>query len=399
MRNILLFLWVLFTSVSYANANDGDQETRQVKIGILVNGDACNVNWQEALDPYEVINASVRKFLISQYDWNLQERLFQYQPDYCILYAGLPDIALQIPISTLINSYEHLVERMIAHHIRPVIIKTLPVSGHPLLNQKIKLFNRKVEELTLKYNVVCFQATDNLILNEELDSSLSTDSYLLNTKGLSIFSTNIKICMDEVILFHSGNLFPRPTRENLLNEGISMIIGQSPSDVRVVMLGNSITAGGDWNKLLNRKDVRNAGQGGHLSGQMIWLLDTCVIAVRPEWCFVMAGINDLFNHVSTSTIYANQIKILETLKSNGIRPVMQSTLYLHDKDGLNRDIKEVNEAIALYCRKNVIDYIDLNPYLCDEKGLKEEYTTDGTHLKAIAYAKWAEVLTQFLEGK
>ena len=74
--------------------------------------------------------------------------------------------------------------------------------------------------------------------------------------------------------------------------------GIAPGSVRIVLLGDSLTAnGGDWNPRLGRHDVRNAGQGGFLTGQMGWLLDTCVLAARPALCFVLGGINDLFNDI------------------------------------------------------------------------------------------------------
>ncbi len=369
----------------------------KVKIGILVNGDACNIDWAKTFSSYEMVNASVRKFLISQYDYNMKERLYRYQPDYCIIYAGLPDILLQVPLNHIANAYQHIANQLINNGIKPVIIKTLPVSKHPAINAKIALLNRRIDEIAVLNEVPCFSSDKNMLINGALDESLTTDGFILNKKGQALFSSNIKAYMDDLIQFESQKQIPKTTRENLLLDGISSILIKSPPRARIVMLGNSITAGGDWNKLLGRSDIRNAGQGGHLSGQMLWLLDTCVISARPELCFIMAGINDLFNRLPISLIHANQVEIIERLKANNIRPIVQSTLYVHGRDELNMQIKEVNNLIEKYCKDNGISYIDLNLSLSDEKGLKAEYTTDGTHLNAIAYQKWAEVLSHFLK--
>src|SRR4030043_2243534 len=73
--------------------------------------------------------------------------------------------------------------------------------------------------------------------------------------------------------------------EKLASKRIERILKQSPRTVSIVMLGNSITEyGGNWNTRLGRTDIRNSGQGGYTTGQMLWLLDSCVIKAKPENC-------------------------------------------------------------------------------------------------------------------
>lgn len=118
-----------------------------------------------------------------------------------------------------------------------------------------------------------------------------------------------------------GKNLPDAVCTNLASEVIRRILAESPAKVRIVLLGDSLTANGkDWNPRLGRTDVRNAGQGGYLTGQMLWMLDTCVVAARPEICFVLAGVNDLFNGIPSETIFTNQRQIVTRLIAGGVRP-------------------------------------------------------------------------------
>ncbi|OJX59469.1 MAG: hypothetical protein BGO84_12005 [Dysgonomonas sp. 37-18] len=384
---------ILLGTETRAQSSDGS-----TKIGVLVNGDAYNIDWTKALDSYEVINPSVKNFLVKQYDWNMQERLYRYKPDYCIVSGGLPDILLQVPFPTIINAYQHLINRLKEHDIKPIIIKILPVSGYPVINMKIQSLNRLIEDVAIQNEIPCFSADSSMLINGELDKTLTIDSMILNPRGQELFVTNIRNQINNYFLLQSGYTAPKTTMENLVSEGIKDILRKSPKTVEIVMLGNSITAGADWNKLLKRQDVRNAGQGGYTSGQMLWYIDLCVLAPKPKVCFMMAGINDLFNDLPPSLIYQNQIKIIEMLSSHRIKPIVQLTLHVRGDKEMNKRIDKMNEVLTRYCKENSIFYIDLNQQLSDENGLKDEYTTDGVHLTAEAYAIWALVLNDLLKN-
>jgi lysophospholipase L1-like esterase len=64
---------------------------------------------------------------------------------------------------------------------------------------------------------------------------------------------------------------------------------------------------------------------------------------------------------------------------------------------MNKDFAKINETLVEYCKTQNIDWIDLNPSLSDETGLKKEYTTYGTHLKEQAYTIWSKILMEYLE--
>lgn len=181
--------------------------------------------------------------------------------------------------------------------------------------------------------------------------------------------------------------------QKLAAKRIERILKQSPDTVSLVMLGNSITAnGGNWNKRLGRIDIRNSGQGGYTTGQMLWLLDSCVIKAKPEYCFIMAGINDLSLGIPVERVCANYHIIIDTLLANGIRPVVQSTLYQTGNPAGNKNVGYLNDLLEAYCNEKNILFIDLNRSMSDHNGLIQELTTDGTHLSELGYEVWSDKL-------
>ena len=63
-----------------------------------------------------------------------------------------------------------------------------------------------------------------------------------------------------------------------------------PKDIRIVMLGDSITDKVDWNELLSRTDVVNRGIGSDITEGFINRLSD-IYVLNPETCFIMGGIN------------------------------------------------------------------------------------------------------------
>ena len=56
----------------------------------------------------------------------------------------------------------------------------------------------------------------------------------------------------------------------------------------IVMLGNSITAGIDWNEILDRKDIVNRGINGDITEGMLNRMNS-VLKVKPKVCFFLVS--------------------------------------------------------------------------------------------------------------
>ncbi|MDP4115336.1 MAG: GDSL-type esterase/lipase family protein [Bacteroidota bacterium] len=168
---------------------------------------------------------------------------------------------------------------------------------------------------------------------------------------------------------------------------------------KIVMLGNSITHGGNWPMLLNRNDVAERGvvsdvlTGFYKRVQEIYKL-------KPKIIFTEGGINDIYNNDSAEIVFGNYKKLIEDILMRNIKVVVQSTLYVSSKYNhyaeKNKVVSELNALLKQYCKEKQIEFIDLNPLLSPEGTLKSEFTYDGVHLKGPAYLLWAEQVNGYL---
>ncbi len=184
----------------------------------------------------------------------------------------------------------------------------------------------------------------------------------------------------------------------LASARIHRIMSHQPAKTKIAMLGNSITElGGDWNHWLDRDDVLNCGQGGYTTQQFTWLLDSCVIASKPDYCFIMGGINDISLGIPVSRIFSNYKYLISRLTKSHIRVIVQSTLYQANNPENNAKVRELNGLLIAWCDKRRIPFIDLNMEMSGENGLNAELTVDGTHLTDSGYVVWSGILKKFIK--
>jgi lysophospholipase L1-like esterase len=168
----------------------------------------------------------------------------------------------------------------------------------------------------------------------------------------------------------------------------------------VVFLGNSITAGTDWAKLLALPNAKNRGISGDITFGVLERLDQIILA-KPRKVFVLIGINDISRNIPDSVILGNYKKIIQRIKDCSKRtkiyfytllPVNASFNKFKNHYGKDQHILWLNEQIKNLGDKRVT-IIDLYPHFTDaDKHLKAEITADGLHLKPEGYQIWAEVL-------
>ncbi|NOX18306.1 MAG: GDSL family lipase [Chlorobi bacterium] len=182
----------------------------------------------------------------------------------------------------------------------------------------------------------------------------------------------------------------------------------------IVMLGNSLTHGANWNELLGRKSVIERGIVSDVVEGFYHRM-SYVYKLNPKIVFVLGGLNDIFSWVPVEEIYKYYVKIINGLKSRRIIPVIQSTLYAgkswgkawikknHPElnvakynAGRNDEVDKLNRMLKNFARVNKIDFIDLNPLMSRGHYLKPELTYDGVHLKAAGYKIWAKEVDKVL---
>lgn len=173
----------------------------------------------------------------------------------------------------------------------------------------------------------------------------------------------------------------------------------------IVFLGNSITAGIDWNELLGINNARNRGISGDITFGVLERLSE-VTEGKPAKVFILVGINDVSRNIPDSVIFNNYKTIIERIKKESPRTKIyfQTLLPVNNeftqfKNHYNKDehILWLNEQIKSLAKQEKINVIDLHPhFLNEEKKLDKKYTIDGLHLNAEGYKVWAGIVRKYL---
>lgn len=167
-----------------------------------------------------------------------------------------------------------------------------------------------------------------------------------------------------------------------------------------IFLGNSITAGTDWAKLLNLPQAKNRGISGDISFGVLDRLQD-IIDGKPAKIFILIGINDISRNIPDSVILKNYKTVVNRIRTgskktkiyfNTLLPVNSSFDRFKNHYGKDEHILWLNSEIKKLAAKNVT-VIDLYSQFTDKDNrLRAELTKDGLHLIPDGYKVWADFL-------
>ncbi len=169
----------------------------------------------------------------------------------------------------------------------------------------------------------------------------------------------------------------------------------------VVMLGDSITQGGNWTELFPGLKIVNRGIAGNKTMDIQARLDQ-VFGDQTRDVFLMAGINDLVQGAEVDQVFGNLVEIVRRLQQKKIKVHLQSTLECSRVQcGAWLDkVRLLNGLLQDYAAKNGIVWININDGMTSEsEGLLGFYTNDGFHLTASGYLAWSKTLTPYMNRK
>lgn len=170
------------------------------------------------------------------------------------------------------------------------------------------------------------------------------------------------------------------------------------TEVDTVFVGNSLTEGGDWNRLLGQSGLINQGVSGDTHRDILARIEYVPEARRY---FILVGINDLSMGFSKEMIVDGIRRIVEALQSRSPSAVfyLQSVLPVNESmfgffPFSNRDIAELNVLIERLAREiPAAEYLDIRPGFQNEKGeLAAGLAVDGLHLSPAGYEVWADAI-------
>jgi lysophospholipase L1-like esterase len=167
------------------------------------------------------------------------------------------------------------------------------------------------------------------------------------------------------------------------------------NQTNIVMLGDSITEAASWKELLVNYNITNRGISGDVTKGFIERLDG-IYKLNPEYVFIMGGINDIAKGYGVRTIFNNYKILIENLKKENIKPIVQSTLFTN-VPWKNKEVKKLNTLLEKYCKTNKINFINLNDNLSKDDTIIAKYTNDGIHVNSYGYKAWRNEIDKFLK--
>lgn len=174
-----------------------------------------------------------------------------------------------------------------------------------------------------------------------------------------------------------------------------------PAKKAVVFFGDSITQWGDWSELLGFKKVINRGIAGDITYGLKARVDE-VIRHQPRKVFILAGTNDINKRIPLSYSIEAYREIINAIRKGSpattiyvqsVFPINNQLIGRKYYIGTNEQIQEMNKALQSMAGLENVQYVNVYPYLLDEKGqMDARFTYDGLHLSGLGYQAWIECL-------
>ena len=174
----------------------------------------------------------------------------------------------------------------------------------------------------------------------------------------------------------------------------------------IIMLGNSLTDGAEWNELLNNRHVKNRGIVGDIVQGLIDRIDP-IIKGQPKKLYIMCGVNDISHDVSADSIARVTEKLIVMVKQGSPRTkiYLQSLLPFNNNvrewkllKGRDHVVVEANALLEQVARRQGVTWINLYPLFADENGrLRANLTNDGLHLMGEGYLIWRDAIKPYIK--
>ena len=174
----------------------------------------------------------------------------------------------------------------------------------------------------------------------------------------------------------------------------------------IVMLGNSLTDGCEFNELMGNRHIKNRGIVGDIIQGLIDRIDP-IIQGQPKKLFIMSGVNDISHGVSADSIARAMEKLIVTVKQGSPR----TKIYLQSLLPFNNDVREwkllkgrdhvvveANRLLEQVARRQDVTWINLYPLFVDDQGrLRADLTNDGLHLMGKGYLIWRDAIAPHIK--
>lgn len=176
----------------------------------------------------------------------------------------------------------------------------------------------------------------------------------------------------------------------------------------IVMFGNSLTDGAEFNELFDNPHVKNRGIIGDIIQGLIDRVDP-IVDGHPAKIFILSGVNDVSHDLTADSIARAMDRLITIIKERS----PETKIYLQSMLPFNCDVQMwkllngreqvVIDANALFeqvAARHGVTWINLYPLFDDgTHHLRADLTNDGLHLMGDGYLIWRDAVLPYVNEK
>jgi lysophospholipase L1-like esterase len=183
---------------------------------------------------------------------------------------------------------------------------------------------------------------------------------------------------------------------------VAPALAAQPANGGIVFVGSSIFH--RWTRLAAQMaplPITNLAFDGSVTADMLRMVDSRVIPLRPKVIAYYCGSNDVSLGEPAAAIVGRVVRFMERVSATlpETRVVFVSVNRAPSKEDRWDVVDDVNRQIKMYAASHPhVEYVDVNPVLFDATGKPrfDFYMGDELHLRPPAYEGFAKILKPVL---
>lgn len=209
------------------------------------------------------------------------------------------------------------------------------------------------------------------------------------------------LCIISATTFGQRTWDTIPNMPDHYNKRVALFKKQKVVTGRIMMVGNSITEGGNWKKLIGDTTVINRGVSGDITFGLLQRVDD-ITQRKPAKLFLLIGVNDLSKKIPEEVILQNILTFVRQVqaRSGSTQIFVQSILpvnpgFKNFPAGYNVGdaVLTINSQLQKIAARFNFTFVDIHAAFTDKDGqLHAQYSNDGLHLNEAGYQRWVKVL-------
>lgn len=210
---------------------------------------------------------------------------------------------------------------------------------------------------------------------------------------------SLLVIATSLLAWFNRGYFVHQFLEGMYTQRVSLFEQYPLATGDVVMLGDSITAGGQWDEIFPRVPIKNRGIGGDTTTGVLARLDD-IVNSRPAAVFIKIGTNDLTHGPDERAVSYRQYREIVARISEGSPG---TALYLQSilprAEDRRSEVEAFNREIQSIAAATGSTYINLYPaFLAQDGSIEDSITGDELHLNGPGYAIWQAQLAPFMSA-